>query len=165
MKNTRLKHRVKKTNILKGLKNRVEEASTRKNPDFINPIISNFFFGFTYMTPETELQMAEMLLPQLNTEAINQILKESFTGEHLTIIYSGIDKQDQVHPTEAQLLSLVNEVKTADIKANAAATISSAIPSFRPSEKQAVDNASESSPLLQMTVTLLSSGRSGYPTG
>ena len=114
-----------KTNILKGLKNRVEEASTRKNPDFINPIISNFFFGFPYMTPETELQMAEMLLPQLNTEAINQILKESFTGEHLTIIYSGIDKQDQVHPTEAQLLSLVNEVKTADIKANAAATISS----------------------------------------
>lgn len=114
-----------KTNILKGLKNRVEEASTRKNPDFINPIISNFFFGFPYMTPETELQIAEMLFPQLSTEAINQILKENFTGEHLTIIYSGIDKPDQVHPTEDQLLSLVEEVKTAEIKANAAAAISS----------------------------------------
>lgn len=114
-----------KDNILKGLKDKVTGESTRKNPEFIRQIINNFFDGVPYMTPETELQLATMLCSQLNAEAINQIIKQLFTGEHLTIIYSGIDQPGNVHPTKEQLTAISEAVKTADIQANAAVAISS----------------------------------------
>ena len=38
-----------------------------------------------------------------------------FTGEHLTIIYTGVDKPDQVHPTAQQILACVDAASKAEI--------------------------------------------------
>lgn len=114
-----------KDNIIKSCKNRVAAAGTRKNADFVHPIIGNFFNGTPYMEPETELQFVEAFCSQINAAMINQVIPQVFTGEHLTIIYQGVDQPGQVHPEAGQLLSIVSEVAASDIKANAAETISS----------------------------------------
>jgi len=113
-----------KDNILKGLKDKVAGASTRKNPEFIRQLIGHFFNGTTYMAPEAEQQLTTMIFGQLNTDAINMALKQVFNGEHLTIIYQGIDQPGNVHPEAAQLLAIAEGVKTAEIAANATVAIS-----------------------------------------
>lgn len=111
-----------KEDIIKHLKNKVEGASTRKNPEFVYPIMNNFFKGYPYMTPATELQIAQMLYGQLNAMAINQMLPQ-FLSAVPTIIYQGVDQEGQVHPTEAQILAVLEEVKNADIQPNAVEAI------------------------------------------
>lgn len=113
-----------KERIIKSYKDAVAAADTRKNADFVMPIMNNFFSGYPYMTPEVSLQMVEAVCAQLNAAAINQIIPQMFKAEHLTILYEGVDQPGQVHPEESQLLALVEEVKAADIKANEVETIS-----------------------------------------
>jgi len=105
--------------FLKNLKNKVDGASTRKNPEFIYPIMNNFFDNQPYMTPEAELQLATMFCSQLNAAAVNQAIGQLLTGQHLSIIYTGVDQEGNVHPTKESLLAIVENVKNADIQANA----------------------------------------------
>lgn len=112
-----------KEDIIKMCKDAVAGKDTRKNSEFINPIMSNFFNGDSYMDPDTELQIAQAICAQLNAQAINQVLAQMITGEHLVIVYQGVDQPGQVHPTEEQLLALVEEVKNSEIQANAAEVI------------------------------------------
>ena len=114
-----------KDNIIKSRKDRVAAASTRKNPEFVHPIINNFINGYPYLTPDMDLQLMQALCGQLNAAVLNQVIPQMLTGEHLTVIYSGVDQPGQVHPTEAQLLALVDEVKNSEIKANETEAISS----------------------------------------
>ncbi len=114
-----------KENIIKSLKDKVAGVSTRKNPEFIYPIMEHFFGGYSYLAPETELQIAQALCSQVSAALVNQVLPQIFTGEHLTILYTGVDQEGQVHPTKEQLLAVVEEVKNAEIQANAAEEISS----------------------------------------
>lgn len=113
-----------KEDIIKHLKNKVDGASTRKNPEFVYPIMNNFFNGYPYMTPETELQIAQMLYGQFNAQVINQALPQFLTGVP-TIIYQGVDQPGQVHPTEAEVLAVLEEVKNADIQPNKVEAINS----------------------------------------
>ena len=114
-----------KENIIKSLKDKVAGVSTRKNPEFIRPIMNHFFDGYSYLAPETELQIATALCSQINATLINQVMPQIFTGEHLTILYTGVDQEGQVHPTKEQLLAVVEEVKNSEIQANAVEEISS----------------------------------------
>lgn len=108
-----------KEDLIKSAKDAVAGEATRKNAEFIYPIMNNFFHGYSYMAPQTELQITEALCSQISAALINQMLPQVLTGEHLTILYQGIDKEGQVHPTEEQLLAIVDEVKNSEIEANA----------------------------------------------
>lgn len=112
-----------KENLIKSAKDAVAGEATRKNAEFIRPIMSHFFHGYSFMAPQTELQVTEALCGQISAALINQVLPQILTGEHLTILYQGIDKDGQVHPTEEQLLAIVDEVKNSEIEANAAEQI------------------------------------------
>lgn len=112
-----------KEDIIKSAKDAVAGEATRKNAEFIYPIMNNFFHGYSYMAPQTELQVTEALCSQISAALINQMLPQILTGEHLTILYTGVDKEGQVHPTEEQLLAIVDEVKNSEIEANAAEQI------------------------------------------
>ena len=112
-----------KENILKGLKDKVAGESTRKNPEFIRSLINNFFSGMPYMDPQTELMIAQAICSQISAAQINAIIPQVFTGEHLTIIYTGVDKEGETHPTEEQMLAMVEEVKNTKVEANAVEVI------------------------------------------
>ena len=112
-----------KEDIIKSCKDDITGKESRMNANFIQPIMSHFFNGTPYMDPETELQIAQAICAQINAQVMNQVLAQMITGEHLVIVYEGVDKPDQVHPTEEQLLALVEEVKNSDIQANAAEAI------------------------------------------
>ncbi len=43
-------------------------AETRKNSEFVNPLINNFFGNYAYMEPATKLELVKAILAQLNAQ-------------------------------------------------------------------------------------------------
>ena len=95
-------------------------AETRKNSEFVNPLINNFFGNYAYMEPATKLELVKAILAQLNAQVMNQVLAQAFTGENsLVVIYSGPEKEGIATPTAEQLLQVVEDVKKSEIAAPA----------------------------------------------
>ena len=110
-----------KTNVLNRYDNARKKADTRKNPEFIRPILQNFFDNYAYMDPETEYQYVDMLLKQIPAVVLNQTAAGAITDENLLVLYKGPSKL--AAPTADDLLKAVAEVKASDIKANAATEV------------------------------------------
>ena len=100
-------------------------AATRKNAEFVGPLINNFFFNDSYLDPQTKYQYVQMILPQLPAQAINGALTQLITDDNLVITFQCPKKEGLAIPTEAELLAAYNEVKASEIEANAEEQIDS----------------------------------------
>ncbi len=107
-----------KDNIISGYERRAEAASTRKNAEFVYPLLNNFYKNTPYMEPETELQLAQMVCTQLNAAVLSQVVAQLMPAENIIILYNGPEKEGLVNPTEAELLGVLDAVKNAEIAAN-----------------------------------------------
>ncbi|MBO4670479.1 MAG: insulinase family protein [Bacteroidales bacterium] len=114
-----------KDEIISRYEKRAEGADSRKNAEFVQPIISNFFDNTPYMVPAVESQLAKNILKMLPTQAINQIVAQLITDENMVMIYNGPEKEGLANPTEAEMLDIVNSVKASEIAANAEEVIES----------------------------------------
>ena len=94
----------------------MEKASTRKNPEFIRRMLNNFFDSKPFMDPETEKQIDDALLGQLNANVVNQILGQLLSEDNMVMLFNGAGKEGSVTPTEQQMLDIVAEVKASDVK-------------------------------------------------
>ena len=107
-----------KDNIISSFEQSVEAAPTRKNADFIYPLLYNFYDNEAFMTPETELQLAQMLCGSINADVLNQIAAQVVTDENMVVLFNGPEKEGLANPTEQQILDVLAAVKSADILAN-----------------------------------------------
>ena len=57
-----------KADIENILENAVKKAPTRRNPQYINPILRNFFDKEPILDPETELQLGKQILANINAQ-------------------------------------------------------------------------------------------------
>ena len=108
-----------KENLISHYEKAAEAASTRKNADFIRPLLNNFYFNESYMDPATELQLAQMICAQISAPILGQVAASLITDENMVIIFNGPEKENITNPTEEQLAAIVTGVKTAEIAANA----------------------------------------------
>ena len=98
------------------LDNAVQKAPTRRNSEFISPILSNFFDKEPIMEPETEKQVFNQILASINAQVLSMLAPQMLTDQNLIIIYSGPEKEGIATPTADQLLAAIAEVKASDIK-------------------------------------------------
>ena len=108
-----------KENIINAYEKRVEAAPTRKNAEFVRPLISNFFDNKPYMTPETELEIVQAICAQINAPVLNQIVAQLLPSDNIVITYQGPEKEGLANPTEAELTGVLEAVAAAEIEANA----------------------------------------------
>jgi zinc protease len=111
-----------KDNILASLEKAANEAGTRKNPEFVHPLISNFFDNQAYMEPQAEYELAKAFLAQIDANILNQMVSQFIPEENMVMIYSGPQKDGIATPTEKQLLAAFEEAKAAEIEAPAEET-------------------------------------------
>ena len=69
-----------KDNIISSYERAVEAAPTRKNAEFVYPLLYNFYNNEPYMEPATELQLAQMLCNNINAAVLNQIAAQIITA-------------------------------------------------------------------------------------
>ena len=107
-----------KENILSHYEKAVEAAPTRKNAEYVRPLLSHFFDNEAYMTPEMELQIAQAICAQVNAQILNQIAAQLLPSENIVITYQGPEKEGLANPTEAELTGVLEAVSAAEIEAN-----------------------------------------------
>ena len=107
-----------KDNIISSYERRVEAAPTRKNSEFVYPLLYNFYDNKPYMEPEMELQLVQMVCAQLNAAVLSQVAAQLLTDENIVILYNGPEKAGLVNPTEEEIKSVLAAVKNAEIAAN-----------------------------------------------
>ena len=112
-----------KAKIMSHYERAVEAAPTRKNADFVRPLLNAFYHNESYMDPETELQVAQMICSQLNAAVLSQIAASMITDENMVVLYNGPEKAGLVNPTEEELAAVIAAVKTAEIEANVEETV------------------------------------------
>ena len=108
-----------KENILNRYEKAVEGAASRKNAEFVRPLLNHFFFNDPYMTPEDEYGFAQAVCNMLTAQVLNQMLPMFLQEANVLILYNGPEKEGLVNPTEAELLAAYNSVKNAEITPNA----------------------------------------------
>ena len=108
-----------KENILQAYDRAVEAAATRKNAEFVRPILNNFFFNEPILTPETDQQIAQAICGQLNAQVLNQMLPQLLTEQNVLVLFNGPEKEGLVNPTEAELAEVYAAAKNAEIAPNA----------------------------------------------
>ena len=112
-----------KANLLNRYDNARKKADTRKNPEFIRPILQSFFDNYAFPDPETEYMIVDQLLKQINGMVLNQVAAGIITDENLVVFYTGPEKAGLATPTADELLAAIAEVKASDIQANAATEV------------------------------------------
>ena len=111
-----------KDKVLASLEKAVNEAGTRKNPEFVHPLINNFFDNQAYMEPQMEYDLAKALLGQVDASILGQMTSQIIPENNMVVIYSGPEKAGIATPSKEQLLSVFEEAKSAEIEAPAAET-------------------------------------------
>ena len=109
--------------ILSHYEKAVEAASTRKNSDFVYPLLNAFYHNEPYMEPETELQVAKMICSQINKEVLKMFASTLITDENMVVLFNGPEKAGLVNPTEQELEEIIEKAKNAEIQANAEESI------------------------------------------
>ena len=95
----------------------VEAATTRENAEYIWPILGHFFTNNYLLSPEIELEMTQMVCNQLPAALFQQIVSQAITDENFVLLYKAPERAGLSHPTEADMLAIINNVKASEISA------------------------------------------------
>ena len=107
-----------KAKILSYIETAVEAAPTRKNADFVRPLLNAFYRNEPYMEPAVELQIAQALCAQLSAPVLSQIAASMITDENMVVLFNGPEKEGLANPTQEELAGVLAAVKAAEIAAN-----------------------------------------------
>ena len=106
-----------KMELISSAERGVEAAPTRKSPQLVYPILSHFFNNSYMLEPAVELQLVQAVCAQLPAMVFQQIIAQLITDENMVIAYTAPEREGLVHPTEADLLAVIEQVKASEIAA------------------------------------------------
>lgn len=106
-----------KLSIISRAEKAVEAAATRKNAELVWPILNNFFRNTYLLDPQVDLQLKQGICAQLPAELFKHVLAQAITEENFVMLYKAPERDGLAHPTEAELIAIVNEVKASEIAA------------------------------------------------
>lgn len=107
-----------KENILSYYEQQAEGADSRKNAEFVQSYINNFFDNYPYMVPETEYELAKAIGAQINAGVVNQVASQLITKENMVILYKAPEKEGLTHPADTDFITVLGEVENSEIQAN-----------------------------------------------
>ena len=105
-----------KTELLSQYETAMKQAETRKNAQFVNPLIYNFFDNEPFMDPATEYEYADAILQQLSAPLINQGVAELIGPENMVVLYTAPEREGMVHPTADEIKAVITGVENAEIE-------------------------------------------------
>ncbi len=108
-----------KAEIMAYYDSKVNRAETRKNAEFVRPMLNNFFDKDPILEPKDEKELMEALYGQINAATINQVAAQIFSDQNLVIVYTGPEKEGIATPAQEDLLKVMAEVNASEIAAAA----------------------------------------------
>lgn len=105
--------------------NRVKNAETRTNADYVPMLLDNFFDNEPFMEPAMEYELIKQLSPAITAAVLNQALAQMVPANNMVIVYKAPEKEGLAHPTDAAFLAAIEEVDNSEIAANEVQVIES----------------------------------------
>ena len=105
-----------KTEILSRYETAANKADTRKNSEFVMPMINHFFDNDSFMDPAMKYELVQQMMPALQTAIVNQVAQQIITPENFVVVYKAPAKEGLVHPTEEQLRAVIKMVAEAELE-------------------------------------------------
>ena len=105
-------------NIISYYEQAAEGASSRKNGDFVDPLLDNFYHNESYLDPAFELQLVQSICPQISSMVLNQIAAQLIPSNNLVVLYNGPAKEGSIIPTEESIRNVISSIKDIEIQAN-----------------------------------------------
>ncbi len=106
-----------KMELISSAERGVEAAPTRKSPQLVYPILAHFFHNNYMLEPQMELQLVQAVCAQLPAMVFQQVIEQLITDENMIIAYAAPEREGLAHPTEAELLAIIEKVKASEIEA------------------------------------------------
>ena len=106
-----------KMELISSAERGVEAAPTRKSPQLVYPILAHFFHNNYMLEPQMELQLVQAVCAQLPAMVFQQVIEQLITDENMIIAYAAPEREGLAHPTEAELLAIIEKVKASEIAA------------------------------------------------
>ena len=106
-----------KMELISSAERGVEAAPTRKSPQLVYPILAHFFHNNYMLEPQMELQLVQAVCAQLPAMVFQQVVEQLITDENMIIAYAAPEREGLAHPTEAELLAIIEKVKASEIAA------------------------------------------------
>lgn len=107
-----------KQEILSQLESEAKKADTRKNAQFIQPIVRNFTVNSYLLAPDMKYAMAQQLMSALPDQAINEAVKQLITKENLVVYITAPQKEGVQIPSDEEIQAKIKAVRESDIKPN-----------------------------------------------
>ena len=104
-----------KSKMVSAYEKQQEGAATRKNAEFIQPIMEYFLQNVPYMEPATECQVAKTILDQITPAIVNQVLQAYITDTNMSVILFG--PSTVAHPTEQDIKDMLTASRSMEIEA------------------------------------------------
>ncbi len=105
-----------KSELLSRYETRANKADTRKNAEFVRPIINNFFDNGDVMDPKVKLEYVSGILDNVDLKTVNMVASQMVSPANMVVVYQAPQKEGLVQPTEEQLYAVVAQVESADIQ-------------------------------------------------
>lgn len=105
-----------KTEILSQYETAANKADTRKNAEFIRPMINNFFDNYAFMDPATEYEYVQAIMQQLPAQLINQLAQQVITKENIVALYKAPEREGLQHPSEEEVLEVIGKIENSEIE-------------------------------------------------
>ena len=104
-----------KQNVLTRYETAAKGAESRKNSEFVYPMVYNFFNNTPFMDPELEYQLASQIMQMLAPQVINQVVAELAGDKNMVVLYVAPEREGLTHPSEQEILSSISKVYSSDI--------------------------------------------------
>ena len=106
-----------KDNMLSRLEKNVQGAESRKNPEFIYPIMGFFLGNEPFLDPTTEFELTKAVLSQVNATVVNQLVASMITENNISVVLGGPSTVE--HPSVAEIAEMLKNSRTMEVEAPA----------------------------------------------
>lgn len=107
-----------KTDMLKSMENSYNDRDNQKNRNLVREYIRHYLDAEPIPGIEWEFQTMQQILPMINADRLNQVVKNYVTDENLIVSFMAPDKPTVLIPSNEVILKTIAEVKSAEIAAN-----------------------------------------------
>lgn len=105
-----------KKEILKQVEKAYNERNKVESEKIANNLMENYLSGEPIPSDDWDYNFAKKLLEQITLAEINSLAKKWITDENIVVAILGLDADDVVYPTEAEVIQLIKDTKNTNIE-------------------------------------------------
>lgn len=105
-----------KENYLKSLENIYKEREKTESRWIVGQYVNNFLTKTVSPGVEFDYQFGKSIVPTITLAEINALAKQTTSDENRVAIVTGLDKEGVKYPTKDEILNLMKEAETANLK-------------------------------------------------